>query len=139
MRLVLDTNVVVSGLLWQGPPARLIDAAVAGRVACFTSLDLVMELRRVLALPKLDRAVRATKVELDELVVRYLRLATVIEAPLLGPATASDPDDEIVLACAAAASADAIVTADQALLNLGRSHSAVIISPATATESVQMD
>jgi len=30
MRLVLDTNVVASGLLWDGPPAKLIDAAQAG-------------------------------------------------------------------------------------------------------------
>jgi len=32
MRLVLDTNIVISGLLWNGPPRRLLDAAIGGTV-----------------------------------------------------------------------------------------------------------
>jgi putative PIN family toxin of toxin-antitoxin system len=41
MRLVLDTNIVLSGLLWDGPPARLIDAALSQEVELFTSKPLI--------------------------------------------------------------------------------------------------
>ncbi|MDD2915630.1 MAG: hypothetical protein PHP70_09955 [Gallionella sp.] len=41
MRLVLDTNIVASGLLWDGTPARLIDAAQAGAIEIYTSRILL--------------------------------------------------------------------------------------------------
>lgn len=44
MRLVLDTNVVASGLLWNGAPAQLLDAARVGEVELFTSTRLLAEL-----------------------------------------------------------------------------------------------
>ena len=48
MRLVLDTNVVVSGLFWGGPPRRLLDLARDGRVVLFSSGVLLDELAGVL-------------------------------------------------------------------------------------------
>ena len=38
MKLVIDTNTIISGSLWQGPPARLISAALAGQAQMFLSL-----------------------------------------------------------------------------------------------------
>lgn len=49
MRLVLDTNTALSGLLWGGTPGRLIDAAEAGRVELTSSAALLAELQGVLA------------------------------------------------------------------------------------------
>jgi putative PIN family toxin of toxin-antitoxin system len=44
VRLVLDTNVVAAGLLWQGPPNRLVEEAFDGKVELATSLALLVEL-----------------------------------------------------------------------------------------------
>lgn len=52
IRLVLDTNVVASGLLWSGTPRALLQAARDRRVALFTSLPLLAELTDILARPK---------------------------------------------------------------------------------------
>lgn len=52
LRLVLDTNVVVAGLLWSGPPRRLLEAAVRGEVELFGSAGLLDELARTLGYPK---------------------------------------------------------------------------------------
>lgn len=49
MRVVLDTNVVVSGLIWGGQPYQLLRAATDGEVELFTSPLLLDELREVLA------------------------------------------------------------------------------------------
>lgn len=52
MRVVADTNVVVSGLLWHGPSRRILDLARAGTFELFTSTELLSELRDVLERPK---------------------------------------------------------------------------------------
>ncbi|MDO8413910.1 MAG: putative toxin-antitoxin system toxin component, PIN family [Gallionellaceae bacterium] len=57
MRLVLDTNIVASGLLWNGPPARLIDAAQADEVELCTSRILLVELARILQRAKFSKVI----------------------------------------------------------------------------------
>ena len=52
MRLVLDTNAAVSGLLWHGNPGKLIDAAQAGSLTLYTSAPLLAELHGVLGREK---------------------------------------------------------------------------------------
>ena len=47
MRVVADSNVVVSGLLWHGNPRRLLDAARDGIIQLFTSAELFEELQDV--------------------------------------------------------------------------------------------
>jgi putative PIN family toxin of toxin-antitoxin system len=56
-RVVLDSNVIVSGLGWSGPPARIVDAALEGQCTLLTSEPILVELRRVLAYPKLAKAI----------------------------------------------------------------------------------
>ena len=48
MRVVLDTNIVVSGLLWHGSPRRVLDVARVGRLIPFTTAELMAELQDVL-------------------------------------------------------------------------------------------
>lgn len=56
MRLVLDTNTALSGLLWGGTPGRLLDAALDGRVELASSTALLAELQGVLSRPKFNVA-----------------------------------------------------------------------------------
>lgn len=49
MRVVLDTNVVVSALVWGGTSYKLLQAATAGDIELYTSPALLAELREVLA------------------------------------------------------------------------------------------
>ena len=117
MRLVLDTNTVVSGLLWDNEPSRLIDEGLQGRVELFTSQALLLELGDVLPRRKLAQRVAASGLSVAQLVARYAVLAqSVLPADISRIAT--DPDDDQVLACALAARADLIVSGDADLLNL---------------------
>ena len=59
MRLVLDTNVVVSGLIWRGPPRQLLEAGRRGRVALFSSASLLDELASVLKRDKFSARLAA--------------------------------------------------------------------------------
>jgi len=114
MRVVLDTNVLISALFWGGPPRRIVDLAAAGHCQAVTCPELVAELEAVLtedfAVPqdKLDLVLRD--------ILSYAEVVTAAEKPEL---PLRDLADVKVIACAIAGRADCIVTGDQDLLSLG--------------------
>lgn len=131
MRLVLDTNTVVSGLLWDYTPSQLIDAGLQGRIELFTSQVLLLELEDVLPRRKLARRVAASGLSVAQLVARYALLAHSV-SPAAIERVSADPDDDHVLACAIAAKADLVVSGDSDLLELGQYQGIPIVSPAEA-------
>lgn len=131
MRLVLDTNAVVSGLLWDRASSQLIDAALKGHAELFTSQALLLELEDVLPRQKLARRVAVSGLSVAQLVERYALLARSVPPASIGRVSA-DPDDDHVLACALAAQADLIVSGDPDLLNLKSYQRIPIVSPAEA-------
>ena len=119
LRLVLDTNVVLSALLWHGRPAELLDLGATDQVRLFTSEALVAELERSLAKPRLAARIAATGLNPSQHSGNYASLAALVSPAQLGQPVSRDGDDDQVLACALAARADAIVTGDDDLLVLG--------------------
>jgi putative PIN family toxin of toxin-antitoxin system len=118
MRVVADTNIVVSGLLWRGNPRRILDAARAGDIQLFTTPVLLTELEDVLSREKFAARLASASVAPHDLVLGYAALASVIEPAEIEPVILADPDDDAVLACAVAAPGDVIVSGDSHLLDL---------------------
>jgi uncharacterized protein len=118
MRVVADTNIVVSGLMWRGNPRRMLDAARAGDIELFTTAVLLAELEDVLSREKFAGRLASAGVAPRELVLGYAALASVIEPAEIGPVILTDPDDDAVLACAVAADSEVIVSGDSDLLDL---------------------
>lgn len=120
MRVVADTNTVVSGLLWDvGSPRQLIDAAFAAELDLYTSPILLDELADVLSRAKFVRKITASTFSAEQLVWRYARLAHRVVPTVVERIVQSDPDDDHVIACALAANADLIVSGDRALRGIG--------------------
>ena len=118
MRLVLDTNVVASAMLWGGSPKVLLQARREKRVELFTSTPLLAELTDVLSRRKFEKKIAASLLTIDQLVDRYAELAQVVR-PTSIPRTAPDPDDDVVIGTVLAATADLLVTGDRPLLSVG--------------------
>jgi len=129
-RVVPDTNIIVSGLLWRGNPRRILDAARDGIVELYTSPVLLEELEDVLSREKFVPRLAAANVTVQDLVSGYSALATVIEAEPIEPVILVDPDDDAVLACAFSADAEVIVSGDSDLLDL-KEHKEIRILTAT--------
>jgi len=106
MRLVLDTNCVVSAFLWGGTPRQIIDAAVESQCRLFTSGALLAELEEVLARDKFTPRFLAVQTSVVRLIAEYTGQVAVVHAPGISPTIITDPDDDQVLACAVAARAD---------------------------------
>jgi putative PIN family toxin of toxin-antitoxin system len=134
MRVVADTNTVVSGLLWTGAPRRVIVAARSGILEACTSADLLKELEEVLQRPKFAQRLARTGFTAHDLVGRYAAIATLVEPAMIQAAVPADPDDDAVIACAVAAQADVIVSGDKHLLSLRQYQNTSIV---TAAELVQ--
>lgn len=130
MRIVADTNILVSGLLWPGPPASFVDAAWQHAFHLLTSEELLTELHLVLGRPHLETRLRARGRTPTEVVASVRVLATVVPPTvLMPPAALRDLKDLPVLACAVGGQAQAIVTGDKDLLTLNEYQGIVIVSP----------
>jgi len=130
VRVVLDTNVIASALLWGGVPQRLIEAADQKGLELFTSETLIAELAGILGRNKFAAKLALLNASPAEVVAQYRRISETVHAPIIEEADLRDPDDAAVLACAVAAHAEAIVSGDDDLLTLGSYRSIAILSPA---------
>ena len=118
MRVVADTNTVVSGLLWHGNPRQVLEAARGGTLQLYTTAALLAEIEEVLQRAKFAQRLSLAGVASHTLVMGYAALAWLIEPAVIEPVIVADPDDDVVLACAVAARAEAIVSGDNHLLDL---------------------
>ena len=136
MRAVVDTNVLIAGLLWHGPPHALLTQARDGSLTMVSSPTLQAELADVLGRPKFDAIVVGSRTSRDSLLAEVRQLVEVIEPPPLPQPVCRDPDDDHVLALALAANAELIITGDSDLLALRQFEGVPIIDPSQALQRI---
>jgi len=135
VKLVVDTNTLVSGTLWSGSPARLVNAILSAPGTLCLSPEIVIELGNVLARPKFAGRLAAQGVTVSEIMLRFQRFSRrVTGAKIAPPPTLRDPKDLKILVAAVGAKADAIVTGDKDLLTLKFFVGIPIIDAAEALE-----
>ncbi len=117
MRLVLDTNIIVSCLIWGGVPRQLLDLGRDGRVTFFTSSLLLDELADVLSREKFAVLLSSQGITPDFLMQHYGMLAKLVKLQPI-ERTVRYIDDDAVVATALAAKAHVIATGDSDLLVL---------------------
>jgi putative PIN family toxin of toxin-antitoxin system len=112
MKVVLDTNVLISGIFFSGPPHRILQAWRNGKVQLAVCLEILAEYRQVAV--RLSEKYKGIDISsLLDLVAVHSHL--VRAAPLPKP-ICDDPNDDIFLACALAAKTRIIVSGDKHLL-----------------------
>ncbi len=119
MRVVLDTNLVVSGLLWGGTPRLVLELARSRKIRLFRTENLLMELSRVLQMKKFESRLAHAGVEARDLVIRYTEMSVCVPRVYIPPTFLDDLEDDEVLACAVSAEANVIISGDHHLLDLG--------------------
>jgi len=138
LRLVLDTNIVVAGLLWNGPPRRLIEAAIAGEVELFSSPVLLDELAHTLGYAKFASRLESFGTSIAALVAQYTALVSLVAPASVPRIVANDADDDHVIAAAVAARAELIVTGDRKhLLPIGTHQGIAIVTAREVVERLE--
>lgn len=125
MRVVLDTNVFISGIFFSGPPYRILKAWHDGRVQLVLSPSILDEYQRIGA----ELALKFKDVDLKPFLYLLTVQAEIVLAPILPPVVRDDPSDDKFLETAVAEKARYLVSGDKHLLKLSVFQGIKILKP----------
>lgn len=125
-KVVFDTNILISAILFGGPPRKCLELVIEGKIKLFTSTDIVSEFESVLSREKFGVAEENLRYILSSIdsIVTYVspdKTFNIIE---------KDPEDNKFIECATEAGADFIISGDNHLLELKKFQKIKIMEPA---------
>ena len=120
MRIVIDTNIWVSGLLWKGNAWRLLNLAEQSKIELCIAYPMLLELEEVLGYDHLQNRLSVLQQTPAQLASYALSISTAFDVSRNDTPTIveADPDDDIFLLCAVKANALYVVSSDRHLLTL---------------------
>ena len=139
VRIVADTNTLVSGSLWRGNPGRVLDAVRDGRLTLVLTPQLWVEFVEVLDRPKFAARLALLGLTPTMLAIglrKHVDWKEEAQVPM--PPALRDAKDWLVLAAAAGARADAIVTGDDDLIALKSFEGIAILTPRELLEKLRL-
>lgn len=131
MRVVLDTNVLVSALVAaNSAPAQILARCQRGELELVVSPDSLAELRRVLHYPRIRSRLRYSDDQIEAFVAYLEQTAAILSPALTVQAVPDDADDDLFVALALEAEAPYLISGDKHLLSVGRYQGVTILKPA---------
>lgn len=115
MRVVLDTNILVSALFWEGNERDLVSRCFSGDLRSVTSPTILSELERVLV-----HKFNTPENDVLDYIIEIMAISDIVTPPGELSVVETDPDDDMVLETASIGDADMIITGDVHLLTLNR-------------------
>lgn len=125
MKVILDTNVFVSGVFFSGPPFQILAAWRDGKIRLVVSPEILDEYQRVGEILAEDHA----NIDLKPMLDYVIRNAEIYAAPSLPEAVCEDPDDDKFIACALASGSTVIVSGDKHLLKVSGYQKIEVLKP----------
>jgi len=125
VKVVLDTNVFVSGVFFRGPPYQVLKAWRDGKIQILVSPAILEEYHRVM----LELSARFPEIDPRSLVDFLAVHSEIVLPPSLPPVIQHDPSDDKFLECALAGKAACIISGDKHLLNLSQFKGIPILKP----------
>ncbi len=126
-RVIIDTNVVISGLLFGGTPGEVVTLWQSGKILPIASQQIIQEYLSVLAYPKFDLTEREISFLMYHEILPHFEIIKVI--PRRVSIVQNDPSDDKFIFCALPAKAHTIISGDRNLLALGPYQGIEILSP----------
>ncbi|MBN1833285.1 MAG: putative toxin-antitoxin system toxin component, PIN family [Deltaproteobacteria bacterium] len=138
MRIVIDTNVAVSGLLWDGPPNQILKWVQGGTLTLLACEETVAELKRVIQYKRFSKRLATLKVSSLEVFAYYSNLVFFVPTPDQIPdEIVEDPFDNVFLALASENGSRLIVSSDNHLLELKSYNNIWIVTPSEACQVIE--
>ena len=125
MKLVVDTNVLISGAFFSGPSSRILDACLEGKCQLVLSPAILDEYVRVGE----EFAKGRSSADFTRFLEFLVSTAILVKAPVLEEFICDDPDDDKFFACALAGSAHVIVSGDKHLLSVSGYAGVAVVRP----------
>ena len=132
MKVVVDTNVIISGVFFGGMPSRVLEAWRDGEFDLVVSPEVLEEYRRVGE----ELTAQFPGVSLAPFLALLVMNAEIVEAPGLSDQVSRDRDDDKFIACALAANCQTIISGDKDLLEVTGYQGLKVVAPREFLESV---
>jgi putative PIN family toxin of toxin-antitoxin system len=132
--VVIDTNVVISALLFGGTPGKLVELWQKGHIEPVISEEIMTEYLRVLTYPKFKLSEEEINYIIHQEILPFFKVVKSIPGPSI---IKKDPDDDKFIQCAEAGNAKTIISGDQHLLALKSYHGITILTPTQFLEILE--
>lgn len=124
-KVVIDTNVLVSGIFFSGPPFQILKAWQDGHIQIAVSEDVLEEYRRVIE----TLSMKFEDIDIDPVLEILFIEAELVSSHSFKEPVCEDPDDDKFLACAIASKSKYIISGDKHLLKIGKYLNSTIVTP----------
>jgi|SRR3989344_9277294 len=106
LKVVLDTNVLISAFLWDGNKAELFRKIEKNKVKFYTSFEIISEMENVIRREKFNELLMKVKINAEEITEKIISLSNLVIGKKLNLNVCRDPKDNKFLECAKLAKAD---------------------------------
>ncbi len=125
MKIVLDTNVFISGIFFSGPPSIILQAWRDLEIQIILSEEILEEYQRVAE----ELSSKFPGVDVDQIIELLTIYGEVFETKDISVSVCEDPDDNKFIECAIASNSKLIVSGDKHLLNITGYHDISVLKP----------
>lgn len=125
MKLVLDTNVFISGIFFSGPPSQILKAWKQSKLQIILSKEILIEYQRVGE----ELAAKYPGIDIEPLIELLTIYGEVVETKGISISVCEDPDDNKFIECALASNSKLIVSGDKHLLKISGYQEITVLQP----------
>ncbi len=125
MKIVLDTNVFISGIFFSGPPSKILQAWRDSKIQILLSEEILIEYQRVGE----ELSVQFPAVNIEQIIKLLTVYGEVFETNDISVTKCEDPDDNKFIECAIASNSKIIVSGDKHLLKISGYQGISVLKP----------
>ena len=129
MKVILDTNVLVSGTFWTGNSFRILNLIDKNELSNITSKEIIKEYYEVVNSDEIIDKIEDKKLKMLKIAHKVINNSEIVEPSVKIDIIKDDPDDNKILECAIAGNVDCIVSNDKHLLKLKKFRNIPILTP----------
>lgn len=129
MKIVLDTNILISGTFWTGKSYKILEKAEKNNIDICSSPELITEYYEKLKSDEIIEKSHEKNLVINSIIQKAISSFTIVQPKEKIDAIKTDPDDNIILECAIEAKVDYIISQDYHLLDLKEFRGIKILSP----------
>ena len=125
MKIVVDTNVLISGIFFDGPPARILKTWLHGQLEFVVSHEILEEYFEVCE----RLSLRYPNIDITQILILIVQNCYIVDPLPLPESASSDADDDKFIACALASDTKMIISGDSDLLAVSGYENIQIVTP----------
>ena len=125
MKIVLDTNVFISGIFFSGPPSQILKAWKDQKIQIVLSKEILNEYQRVAE----ELSKKISSIDIEPIIELLTIYGEIVETESISVTVCEDPDDNMFLECAIASNSKIIVSGDNHLLKISGYQGIDVVKP----------